>query len=403
MPETARILFVDDDVKVLRGLRRSMQDMADHWDMVFCESGTAALAELERNPADVVVSDMRMPQMDGASLLDTVRRRHPSTVRVILSGFAEIDAVMKTVSVAHIYLAKPCQPDQLRNAIARPLGLRRRLSEATLRDSVGEIANLPTLSDLFRQIDAELRSGTGSAASVAELLSKDVAMTAEILKLTNSAFFGLGARITSVLQAVRTLGLETIRTLVLQVGLFRYFIDSPDAGPQIEALNRYGIALGHLAEMLARDMGLEDDLVQAARCAGMLSPIGCLVLLDRRPEKCRDVIDGVCRGVSLFKAEEEAFGTSHHMVGAFLLGLWGFRDDLVDAVAYADCPSTAQETNNAILTAVHAATALGPRHPLLPSGLDLPAQLDMAYLVEVRQDKNLKRWRELASRQRGEG
>lgn len=391
------ILFVDDETHVLRGLGRLLVEWEEQWEVSFATSGAAALDHLAEQPADVVVSDMRMPGMDGAELLNTVRRLYPATIRVILSGYAETDSVLKTVGPAHFYFAKPCDPTMLFEAIARPLALRRLLAAPDLQKVVGEVSNLPSLPELFSKIHEEVCSETGSPASVAALLSQDLAMTAEVLKLTNSAFFGLGRRVTSALQAVRTLGMDTIQALVLQVGLFRQFSGGAELQPVLAELNRYSLMLGNLAAEVARAAGEDDAIVRAAHCAGMLSAIGSLVLLDREPGRWLDGLAAADPGAGLSEAERKAFGATHHLVGAYLLGLWGFTDTLVEAVAFAAEPSLAPGPGNAVLTAVHVATALGPRFPGLPPHMAEAVKLDMAYLIEARQDGKVRLWRDLVA------
>lgn len=395
MTDRIRILFVDDEPHVLKGLQRLLLDQDDRWDPVFCSSGAEALDEMARRAAAVVVSDMRMPHMDGARLLELVRQRFPATIRIILSGFAEAESILRTVGPAHIYLAKPCDPDALFAAISRPLALRRMLADPALQAVVGEVSNLPSLPDLFLQIGEELRSPNNSVASVAALLSRDVAMTAEILKLTNSAFFGLGSRLTTALQAVRTLGMETIQTLVLKVGVFRQFSGNPAVAPRLQALNDYSLTVARLAEMVAVENGADAATATAAHCAGMLSSIGCLLLLDRYPDRINAGLAASCTGPS--RAEQSARGVSHHLIGAYLLGLWGFDDDLVEAVAFAADPSSAAGPARPLLTALHAAIALGPRFPLLPDGMGGAESLDMAYLIEARQDGRVAKWRTLVA------
>jgi YesN/AraC family two-component response regulator len=84
-----RILFVDDESRVLDGLRRMLYAQRQRWEMEFALGGEAALEACEKGAFDVVVSDMRMPGMDGATLLGHIRDRYPSSARVILSGFSE--------------------------------------------------------------------------------------------------------------------------------------------------------------------------------------------------------------------------------------------------------------------------------------------------------------------------
>lgn len=402
MSEKVRIAFVDDEPHVLRGLRRSMLDMEDQWDMTFHGSGDEALAAMERQPVDAVVSDMRMPGMDGAELLDRVCKLWPQTIRIILSGYAETASVLKTVGPAHIYLAKPCDPTTLQDALARPLALRRFLGNPTLRAVLGGLSNLPSVPALFVKITEELRSSNASPASVAEILAKDIAMTAEILKLTNSAFFALNARISTPFQAVRTLGLETIQTLVLQVGIFRQ-MSGGISMPLLDALSRHGLAVGRLAESIAREAGADaaaaTATAKAAQCAGMLSCIGSLVLLDHAGERYLKALSTVGPARSQSVVEIEAFGAAHNHIGAYLLGLWGFSDDIVEALAFADDPAWAPGDGNLVLIAVHAALALGERFPLLPASVTEPEKLNMSYLIDIRKDGRVSRWRQLAAEQ----
>lgn len=389
-----RILFVDDDPNVLSGLKRLMRTRRDQWETFFCEAGEEALALMTTQPIDVVVSDMRMPFMDGAEFLGQVRKRHPATIRAILSGYADAECVMRTVGPAHIYLAKPCQPDQLMEAISRPLALRRLLASDNLRATLAGLSNLPTPPDLFLRVRAELSSPTVSTASVAQIIGQDVAMTAELLKLTNSAYFSTSARVTTALQAVRTLGLETVEALVLRIGIFRQLDHHDEFRPMVEALNHYSLTVASLAERIATAEGADTATAMAAYCAGMLSAVGALVLLDGYPQQYGRVLDAAAAGQVLHLAEDAEFGANHALVGGYLLSLWGFADAMVEAVTYACQPSDYGGTNNVLLTAVHAAMALNGRNPLRP---DLPGlMLDMKYICDARKDLSLPRWREFA-------
>ena len=98
---TRRILFVDDEALILGGLQRMLRGMRAEWEMVFAESGAKALELMEQSPFDVVVSDMRMPGMNGAALLAEVMKRFPKTIRLILSGHADQELILKCVGSTH--------------------------------------------------------------------------------------------------------------------------------------------------------------------------------------------------------------------------------------------------------------------------------------------------------------
>ena len=114
-----RILFVDDDVNVLNAMRRTLRSMRAEWDTVFATDGPQALEMLAQVPADVVVSDMHMPGMDGWQLLAEIRVRYPQTVRFLLSGHADPASIMRSVGTAHQYLSKPCENEELKAAISQ--------------------------------------------------------------------------------------------------------------------------------------------------------------------------------------------------------------------------------------------------------------------------------------------
>jgi len=404
MTEMLRVLFVDDETHILRGLRRSMMNMGEEWDMTFCASGAEALELMQREPAfDVVVSDMRMPGMDGAEFLGIVRQRHPETIRVILSGYADVESILRTVGPAHIYLAKPCDAETLHAAISRPIALKRLLSTQSLRAMLAGLSNLPSLPDVVLKVSDELRSPQCSAKSIATLIDQDVAMTAELLRLTNSAYFSVAGPVTTTLQAVRTIGLETVQALVLQIGIFRQFTGNPAITPLLDALTDYCLAIANLAEAIAGSMGADQPTAKAAYCAAMLSRIGMLVLLDAYPETYAETLAMTNADMSLHQAEQQVFGANHALVGAYLLGLWGFTPPLVEAVAFAGTPSACPGHDNTMLTALHAAISLGP--PLattFPSEIQVPNKLDMAYLIEARKDGLISHWRDLARQFSGE-
>jgi DNA-binding NtrC family response regulator len=117
-----RILFVDDEPELLDSLERLLHPMKDRWDMVFARSGTEALAWLETRPFDVLVTDVRMPRVDGVRLLRWVKAKFPGMVRIVLSGYFEREMALEAAETAHVYLVKPVDVGRLREAIESSLG-----------------------------------------------------------------------------------------------------------------------------------------------------------------------------------------------------------------------------------------------------------------------------------------
>jgi DNA-binding NtrC family response regulator len=118
-----RILFVDDEQSVLDAIRRSLRSHRMVWDMQFANSPAAALELLAVESVDVIVSDFRMPDMDGGELLAVVRERWPHTVRLILSGYSGVQQVLTSGGLVQEYLNKPCSVQELEPALDRALAL----------------------------------------------------------------------------------------------------------------------------------------------------------------------------------------------------------------------------------------------------------------------------------------
>ncbi len=365
----SRVLFVDDEIKVLQGLRRMLRGMRNEWVMAFAESGEKALQLLEKAPADVVVTDMQMPGMDGAQLLNAVRKRHPGAARIILSGYANEESVLRTIGPAHQYLAKPCSSETLTKTVTSALELRGLLGSEKLRHLVSSLDTLPTPPEVYFNLLDELNSPTASVISVSKIVSRDVAMTAQILKLTNSAFFALPTTVTSSQQAVRLLGFDTIRALVLMAGFFSRFKGDASVAAFLERLSRRSLAIGVLAKAIAEAEKLNSLVTDQACCAGALSHVGTLLLIANWPDRFK-------KASSL--AETDGLG-------------------IVEAVAYHHQPSSCSYHKFGALTVLHVAQYLTKGEADSPDSDEMPgAALDQEYLAEVGVTNRLPAWRKIS-------
>jgi putative nucleotidyltransferase with HDIG domain len=332
-----RIIFVDDEVNVLYAMRRNLHGMRDAWDMEFVSSGELALESLAKKPADVIVTDMRMPGMDGWLLLAEVKRLYPQTVRLVLSGYAEAGAIMRLVGSAHQYLAKPGDSAPLKAAIAQTQLMRALLSNEDLGLLVGEVSLLPAFPRSIEEISECLRRPNSSVTDAARIISRDVAMTADIMKLVNSAFFGARRQVTSIDRAVAYLGLDTLTALVLAHGLFH--------GPglrSMEGLWQHSLDTAMAARAIALVEGLPQTQAEEAFLAGMLHDVGRVVFASRS-------------NVAAIDADVERY---HGEVGAYLLGLWGFPSHIVASVALHHSPSLRASRGFELTALVHVADRL---------------------------------------------
>lgn len=354
-----RILFVDDEPKVLTGLQRMLRGYRREWDMHFCDDPERALGLVADGAYDIVVTDMRMPGMDGAELLQQVRKLHPEAVRIVLSGQSDEEKVMRAVGPAHQYLSKPCDPDILQQTIRRAGDISARLREPQLRSLVAGLSSLPSLPAVYLELVSELRREDASIDRVGELISQDVGMTAKVLQLVNSSFFGLPVTVRDAVHAATLLGVDTLRPLVLTAGVFRQLEQSAAPQSLVEEVLHHSLSVGCLARRICQCERADDEVASAALLGGVLHDIGKLILADHFGSRYVKVLrQANSPTVDLCELERQEFGGSHAAVGGFLVGVWGLPHDLVEAIAFHHDPITEKPGAITPLAAVQAANAL---------------------------------------------
>jgi putative nucleotidyltransferase with HDIG domain len=389
-----RILFVDDEQNILDGLRHRLHRQRKKWHMLFAQSGAAALDLLEREPIDVIVSDMRMPTMDGATLLKKVQERYPRVVRIVLSGHAEMETALRAVPVAHQFLSKPCEPGVIESVVERACSLQALINEDVVKKTVGKVESLPALPRVYSQLMTILAKETASADEVAKILKQDMAMCAKVLQIVNSAFFGLARSVSKVEEAVTYLGFNTIKQVVLAVEVFQVSAARAPARLSLDALQRHAMLVATFAPAFFTDTKQRED----AFVAGLLHDIGKLLLAVEIPEHFVKVfadMDGT--RCPMHVAEQRAWGVTHAEVGAYLLGLWGLPYSVIEAVANHHCPQRVDSGEFGILAATHIADGLvnDELSALSPNRERQGGSLDIAYLEKLGLADKLEDWRGL--------
>jgi putative nucleotidyltransferase with HDIG domain len=354
-----QILFVDDDCNILEGLRRMLRPQRSDWDMQFVMSGAEALEIMDSRPIDLIITDMRMPEMDGAELLTEATNRHPDIIRMIFSGQADSGLIMKALGVAHQFISKPCNPESLKSIIQRALELRTLMNDSDLKKTISDMDALPSVPSLYMEVMKELQSPDPSVHKVGQIVSQDPGMTAKILQLVNSAFFGCRRQISNTLDAVAYLGLDHVRHLTLAVHAFSQFTPATISSFSIELLWEHSISTAASAKKIAEEEEAGKEIADDAFTAGLLHDIGKLMLACRHADKHEAAVElAKMKAMPLWLAEHQVFSTTHAEVGAYLLGLWGLPDSIVEATAYHHRPMESKNSAFSALTALHAADCL---------------------------------------------
>ena len=351
---TEHIIFVDDEPLVLKGIRRALYHRRNEWTLEFAVNADDALKQLETFPATVVVADMRMPGRDGAELLDEVRRRHPAVIRFILSGDSSVDAIMRAAGSSHQYLSKPCECRALEQAIDRTRRVRELVENPALARKVAGLTHVPSLPDTYKRLREALQSSDVRLDAVAGIIQCDVAMCAQVLKLVNSAYFGLPRRVTEIDKAVSYLGLDTITSLALGYGAFDSLNSGESDSEALRAVSDSALRSAGFARAIARAENVEKMTANDACLAAMLGHLGEILAITQLPTEYRAVTEHA-RHIKHASddIELEVGGYRFDELGAYLIGLWSLPDAVVEAVAFRKRPSR---------SAVHTAGALAITH-----------------------------------------
>ncbi len=326
-----KVLFVDDEPNILSGVSRMLLVASPETDVELAGSGAEALDLLQAETIDVVVTDMRMPVMDGMQLLLKVREKWPNIVRIVLTGETSHDKAVRMVPIAHQYLLKPCSGEELVGVIARTQAVLTRLDDANMRELVGGLSALPSLPETYRKLSDALDNPSTPPARIAKIIESDPPVALKLLQLANSAFFSRRVATNDVAGAVVQMGINTIRHVVLQLAAF-----------QLGATARPSVQL-HLRELQGRALRVANcagDLIPSAAqrahafMAGLLCDIGQVVLATVQEERWTNVLANAHESARpLETVEREIFGVSHAEVGALLMGVWGLPHFAVESAA----------------------------------------------------------------------
>jgi HD-like signal output (HDOD) protein len=308
--------------------------------------------------------------MDGTALLEAVQRKYPHVIRIVLSGHADLSAALRAVPVAHQFLAKPCDAAVLRNVIMRASNLHTLLADRALQALVTGMRDVPARPKTYTELSKLLADPTSTSRDISKLMSRDIAMTANLLKIVNSAFFGLPRRVTSIEAAINYLGTSMLRSLVLSTAVVHTL--GPRAielGYDLELNETHGLLCGNLAIQFFSDKNARDDAFAAA----LLQNIGELLLVaDGSQDAVRAIKQAKTQAVPLYEAERELGVVSHAYVGAYLLGAWGLPYSIVEAVAHHHDPTSVPHDAFDIIDAVYVSGLLADHYLFeRPDSLDL--------------------------------
>lgn len=387
------VLFVDDEPFILKGYQRATEEYEGEWSVYLADSAKTALEILANNPIDVIVTDMRMPVMDGKELLEIVSRQFAGVVRFVLSGNTENLMGLQFTNLAHQFLTKPCDLSQLKNSIDQIFNLRELVENQSLMNLINSIRKLPSPPLLYDRLMKEIRSEKSTAKGIGEIIAQDIALTAKILQIANSALIGMSGKIADPQRAVTVLGINTIKALVLSVHIFAEAESDSIPAISVEKLWQHSILVGSIARMIAIDAGKDLQFQNDAQVIGMMHDIG--KLLQLRLPVYTDRLRLINRPLTL-REEYDLFQTSHAEMGAYLLGVWGLPIEIVEATAFHHLPTRLPGSEFSLGGLAHIANGLFNIHASGQTAA-FDKHLDLKFLEKIGVARRLEIWSQMAA------
>jgi HD-like signal output (HDOD) protein len=383
-----RILFVDDELRILQSLERLLRPYRRELEATFANGGEAALAIMNACPFDILVTDIRMPKVDGIAVLQYAKAQHPHMIRIALSGQTDLESMIRSACLAHQFLAKPCGVEMLRDVINRIYDLYQQLRTKEMRIALASLGALPSLPVHYYELNEKLSGARVNREEIISLIERDVGMLSKLLQIVNSPVFGASKPIVTARDAVFFVDLQMLRELLL-VGQVFEICETPEAN-NFSVLNfyRHSLLVGSIASALVHTPS------QAAEAftAGMLHDVGMLVLATRLPSLFEETNQRARqRKVPFYQAEERP--ATHALIGAALFSLWGLPYSVIEAVARHHEIESLRHREFGVLDAVYVSQLLVAQ---LEQNSQEFSELDDRYLRRVGVWERLPRWRELA-------
>lgn len=396
MGKSKNILFIDSDKSQLDDLKKQLASINKRWEIQFASTSEEAMEHLRTCPFDVIASDFCVEGFAGYELLEEIKTRQPGSIRFIISETINSENCLEYVNYAHQFMTKPYVASELIAKIKKSLRLKNILLNERAAKGVASIEDLPSLPDLYITLERELRKEDVVVSDIGKLIGEDMGMTAGLLKLVNSPFFGLYSKVTKPEQAATLLGLDNLKGLVLGIHMFNSTKDvSLDFS--IAELGAHCQYTALMARAIIKAENGNNKLAEHTFLAGFMHDIGKLVLATSYTEEYSTILSIVREAsIPVQEAEKDILGFTHAEVGAYLLAIWGFDEDIIEAIYCHHDPERLGSVDMSPAVAVHVANSFD--HELRVTNADYaPHLLSAEWLEQNEFSAKLPEWLQICA------
>ncbi|BBB30518.1 response regulator [Neptunomonas japonica] len=403
MDAKVKLTLHDKNILVCRSASLKDEDIntvadLNNWSVCRVDSAEKMLERIQQQHFDIIIVGVSDNPEQMLAALMLVIQASPNSIRIVVSGNLSPTIAARISEVAHSSLPENCTDVQLSLSVEQALKVAGLIHKPEIRDFIGRIERLPSLPDIYEALNRALMSGHSSAREIAQIVERDPVMSAKVLQLVNSAFFGLERQIYRLNEAVTILGVRLIRDLTLASHLFEAFPQSSAwTSFSFSEIHSRSMLVARFAQDICRSVKADRHLQGQAFLAGLLHDFGMIVLASHDPEKYRIVMSKATElSQPLYVVEKMNIGVSHAEAGAYMLGLWNLPPKVIEAVLFHHFPGSSPSNDFQPLTAVHIADAL------LPSvgngiGCSVSSQLALKYVERLGLKNHLSQWEMMAN------
>lgn len=387
------VLLVDEDTLVLKALKRSLRRFKDQCNVSYAQSAKEALAQLDQDGFDVLITEVRLKDSDSELFLRSFLKRHPSAARIVLTGYTSSDAIFKFAGLAHQLLAKPWSDQTLIETIQRADLISRMLSDIRLKQTLNLIESFPSIPSVYLELTEKLKSSEASMEEIGAIIIRDPSLTIKLLQIVNSPYYGLPMPVTDPQKAVNLLGLDIVKGFVLSSGIFKQYEQSSLVGLHIDELWQHSLKSANIVRQIAKREHLEKDIEEGSFIASLLHDVGKIIIASNFPAEHKEIcMRTESDGLPNWHAEQLVLGVSHAEIGAYLLGLWGLPLTIIKAVQEHHHPNLTEHTQIDQTVLVHIANAIEKASETSPG--DPVADLNAEVVARLRLGDNIAKWRQ---------
>lgn len=312
---------------------------------------------LRNDRFDAVIADVNSAGDERLRFLDHLDTAYPPPARIIVCDDQDASRKLQTRPMALGIVANDSPVELVANVVERSIDVSELIRDHALKVLIERIDALPPAPTVYVEMNQAIADDRSDAAAVAAIIERDPSLTGEVLKVVNSALFGLRREITNVDEAVALLGFVMVRNLATSVSIYKAVEGAArEHVARIEKLQQHALKTAKLATGMASNRLLADEYY----LAGLLHDVGKLVFVLLRPEFEDEIaVEAESSERSRYDIEREiGGGVTHCEAGAYLLHSWGLPYSIIEAAAFHHHPEQVPQTGFDALAAVHVGNRL---------------------------------------------